>query len=238
MGEGEAAAKTTQSPFPHARLELSYGHFLHKTAGRRAAIVALRLASELFERLDARPFLERCSVELAGCGVRARSHGADDDVELTAREQVVARLVAAGKSNREVASELYLSSKAVEYHLANIFTKLGIRSRHSGVERDRVSTHRQLLRHRLHAADDPLLIRGRNRHRLQHPDLLAIARGVPQRLLGQGIGTHCDQQRRSDHRRRRHHPRTHVCFPDARGARKSDGAPDSASRSGSSSPLS
>ena len=90
----------------------------------------MRLAREAFERLDARPFLERCDAELAACGVRAQHNGADDDYGLTAREQVVARLVASGKSNREVAAELYLSSKAIEYHLANIFTKVGITSRH------------------------------------------------------------------------------------------------------------
>jgi len=48
----------------------------------------------------------------------------------TSIKQVVAHLVAAGKSNREVGEELYLTTKAVEYHLGNIFTKLGIRSRH------------------------------------------------------------------------------------------------------------
>lgn len=42
----------------------------------------------------------------------------------------MARLVASGKSNREVAAELYLSTKAIEYHLANVFTKLDIHSRH------------------------------------------------------------------------------------------------------------
>ena len=42
----------------------------------------------------------------------------------------MARLVAAGKSNREVGAELYLSTKAIEYHLANIFRKVGVRSRH------------------------------------------------------------------------------------------------------------
>jgi DNA-binding CsgD family transcriptional regulator len=127
---GQAAAKTANSPPTQAKLELAYGQFLHKTGGRRTAIAALRHAAELFEQLDARPFLERCNVELAGCGVHARSHRADGGDDLTAREQVVARLVASGKSNREVASELYLSSKAIEYHLANIFTKLEIRSRH------------------------------------------------------------------------------------------------------------
>jgi DNA-binding CsgD family transcriptional regulator/tetratricopeptide (TPR) repeat protein len=128
--EGRAAAKTAHSPLAQATLELAYGHFLHKTGRRREAIAALRVAGELFERLGARPFSERCDVELAACGVRARPDGADDQYGLTAREQVVARLVASGKSNREVAAELYLSRKAIEYHLANIFTKVGIRSRH------------------------------------------------------------------------------------------------------------
>jgi DNA-binding CsgD family transcriptional regulator len=49
---------------------------------------------------------------------------------LTAREQAVAALVATGRSNREVGAELYLSTKAIEYHLGNIFAKLGVRSRH------------------------------------------------------------------------------------------------------------
>jgi DNA-binding CsgD family transcriptional regulator len=128
--EGEAAAEAAGSRFAHGTLELARGHFLRKNGSRRAAIAALRLARETFVRLGARPFLERCDAELAACGVRSQRDGAADDYGLTAREQVVARLVASGKSNREVAAELYLSSKAIEYHLANIFTKVGITSRH------------------------------------------------------------------------------------------------------------
>lgn len=127
---GRGIARTAGSPLAQAVLELAYGHFLRTTASRRGAIAALRLAHELFERLDARPFLDRCDAELSACGVRLRTHGVDNDYGLTAREQVVARLVASGKSNREVASELYLSSKAIEYHLSNVFAKLGVRSRH------------------------------------------------------------------------------------------------------------
>jgi DNA-binding NarL/FixJ family response regulator len=48
---------------------------------------------------------------------------------LTPREVEIVRLVAAGKSNRAVAGELYLSEKTVERHLSNIFSKLGITSR-------------------------------------------------------------------------------------------------------------
>ena len=61
--------------------------------------------------------------------VAGTAPGADRWATLSAHEQVVARLVAAGMTNREVAAELYLSVKTVEYHLGGIFAKLGIRSR-------------------------------------------------------------------------------------------------------------
>jgi ATP/maltotriose-dependent transcriptional regulator MalT len=118
------------SPLARAALELEHGRFLRRTGSRRRAIAALREAREPYAALQARPFLAQCDAELAACGVRTQAGGEDDEVELTAREQVVAQLVASGKSNREVAAELYLSAKAIEYHLANIFAKLGLRSRH------------------------------------------------------------------------------------------------------------
>jgi DNA-binding CsgD family transcriptional regulator len=124
------AVGTADSPFAEALLELTRGSFQRKTGSRNAAASALRAARERFERLRAAPFIERCEAELSACGVRTRGRGGQDDYDLTAREQVVAALVASGKTNREVASELYLSAKAVEYHLANIFRKVGVRSRH------------------------------------------------------------------------------------------------------------
>ena len=123
------AAKDAKSPLAEAELELAYGHFLRKTGRRSAATVRIQLARDLFEGLRARPRVEQCDAELGACGVRARSVTAGD-YGLSAREQVVASLVASGKSNREVGEELYLSTKAIEYHMGNIFTKLGIRSRH------------------------------------------------------------------------------------------------------------
>ena len=62
--------------------------------------------------------------------MRSRDAGAENRYGLTAREDLVARLVASGKSNREVAEELYLSTKAIEYHLGNVFAKVNIHSRH------------------------------------------------------------------------------------------------------------
>jgi len=108
---------------------LSHGMFLRRARRRAAAAERLGAARERFERLGAQPWLERCDAELAACGVRT-AVAADATSGLTAREQAVAALVVAGRSNREVGAELYLSTKAIEYHLGNIFTKLGVRSRH------------------------------------------------------------------------------------------------------------
>ena len=52
-----------------------------------------------------------------------------EGVALTPQEVAVSRLVAAGRTNKEVAAELVVSTKTVEYHLGNVFAKLGIRSR-------------------------------------------------------------------------------------------------------------
>jgi DNA-binding CsgD family transcriptional regulator len=127
---GEEVANSAGSPLAEGTLELAYGRFLRKVGRRGAAASRLQIARERFERLRARPFVERCDAELSACGVHPRGMDGQTDYGLTAREQAVATLVAAGKTNREVAAELYLSTKAVEYHLANIFAKAGVRSRH------------------------------------------------------------------------------------------------------------
>jgi DNA-binding CsgD family transcriptional regulator len=127
---GEDVAKTAGSPLAEGTLELAYGQFLRKTGRRGAAASRLLIARERFERLRAQPFVERSDAELSACGVRAQRGDGQSDYGLTPREQAVAALVASGKTNREVATELYLSSKAIEYHLANIFAKVGVRSRH------------------------------------------------------------------------------------------------------------
>ena len=130
FGRGEDTAKRAGSSLAEGTLELAFGHLLRKTGRRAAAASRLQIARERFERLRAQPFIERCDAELSACGVRARRRDGQNDYGLTAREQAVATLVASGKTNREVATELYLSTKAVEYHLANISRKVGVRSRH------------------------------------------------------------------------------------------------------------
>ncbi len=126
--ESEDLAESPQT-FADALLALAYGRFLLGT-GRPGAIAPIRAARRVLDRLGARPFRDACDGALATAGAAPVPSvpwaGLDS---LTAREQVVARLVAEGATNREVARELYLSVKGVEYHLGNIFAKLGIRSR-------------------------------------------------------------------------------------------------------------
>ena len=79
--------------------------------------------------MRARPFLERCERELIACGLAPSKRRDFDPSRLTAQELAVARLVAGGMSNRQVAAELFISIKTVQFHLTNIYAKLGVGSR-------------------------------------------------------------------------------------------------------------
>ncbi|OFS21835.1 helix-turn-helix transcriptional regulator [Corynebacterium sp. HMSC04H06] len=76
--------------------------------------------------MGAPEFVERCNQERRASGLGRRTTGAGG---LTPQEEEIAKAVADGASNREVAEELYLSTKTVEYHLTRVYRKLGIRSR-------------------------------------------------------------------------------------------------------------
>jgi DNA-binding CsgD family transcriptional regulator len=96
---------------------------------RRAAAERLSAARERLVGLRARPYVERCEQELAACGLAPAKRSAFDPSRLTAQELAVARLVAVGMSNRQVASELFISIKTVQFHLTHIYAKLGVGSR-------------------------------------------------------------------------------------------------------------
>ena len=75
------------------------------------------------------PTCEACATELAALQVPAAPESPATLLGLSRAELAVARLVAAGMTNKEVASELYVSVKTVEYHLRNSYIKLDITSR-------------------------------------------------------------------------------------------------------------
>jgi DNA-binding CsgD family transcriptional regulator len=105
------------------------------TAGDRdAAAQRLRCAAELADQLGARPLAEEIglfarSARLALGAGRGGSSPAPRTPGLTARESEVLRLVAAGRSNPEIAAELFISAKTASVHVSNILAKLGVSSR-------------------------------------------------------------------------------------------------------------
>jgi DNA-binding CsgD family transcriptional regulator len=116
-------------PFDRARLQLEHARLLFRTGVRDAALEQLNAARETALALNARPLLAACDETLTATG-RDRAAGPPGRLDgLTRREQVVARLVGQGLTNREIAAELYVSSKTIEYHVGNLFAKLGIASR-------------------------------------------------------------------------------------------------------------
>ena len=116
-------------PFDQARTELLYGEFLRRAGRRKDARRHLRAAFEAFERLRAAPWEERARRELRASGERARERNPSTLDQLTAQELQVAQFVATGQTNKEVAAQLFLSPRTIDYHLRKIFAKLGISSR-------------------------------------------------------------------------------------------------------------
>jgi DNA-binding CsgD family transcriptional regulator len=123
------AAERAGYPFERARVQLAAGQFLRRAGQRRRAAELLVAAQRTFSALRAAPWEHRCALELAGSGLHPGSRQGRDHTALTSQELVVARLAAAGRTNREIAGELVVSVKTVEYHLRNAFQKLGIARR-------------------------------------------------------------------------------------------------------------
>lgn len=123
----ELHARSSQ-PFEHARTQLAYGLWLHRSRRRLDAREQLGAALEIFDRLGAGRWAELARGELRAAGAAARKPDLDAD-DLTAQEVRIARAVASGATNKEVAAELFLSPKTIEFHLSSIYRKLGIRSR-------------------------------------------------------------------------------------------------------------
>lgn len=111
-----------------ARVSFAYGQTLRRAGRRRDADLVLTSARDLFASLGAATYVERCDRELKAGGLH-QPRSTRGVAEMTPQEEEVASLVARGLSNREVASELFVSVKTVQYHLTRIYAKLGIRSR-------------------------------------------------------------------------------------------------------------
>src|SRR5262245_48638751 len=114
-------------PFERARTLLAYGRRLHRARRRAEARERLRQALQGFEGLQARAWARQTEAELRSAGARRRRARHSD--ELTPQEVRVAAAVRRGGTNRQIAAELFLSPKTVEFHLRRIYAKLDVHSR-------------------------------------------------------------------------------------------------------------
>ena len=130
FADARTAARPEDPYLERALLHQAHGQLLVRTGRRREGGEELRAAHGMLAAVGALPFVERIEGEAAAAGVASEVSATGRGARgLTPREEDVATLVAQGLTNPEVAAQLYVSRKAVEYHLRNIFDKLGISSR-------------------------------------------------------------------------------------------------------------
>lgn len=112
-----------------ARARLVYGEWLRRQNRRQESRVQLRAAHDAFTRAGADGFAERARRELTATGETVRKRNVSPLGELTGQEAQIARLARDGHTNPEIAAQLFISPRTVEWHLGNVFTKLGVSSR-------------------------------------------------------------------------------------------------------------
>jgi DNA-binding CsgD family transcriptional regulator len=119
-----------QWPFERASVRLDYAEWLRRRRRSVEARPQLTAALDAFERVGARPWTERARAELRATGVTPTSTAPRDVLaELTPQQFQIARLAAAGLTNREIGERIFLSPRTVGFHLYRVFPKLGITGR-------------------------------------------------------------------------------------------------------------
>ncbi|MQA77089.1 MAG: AAA family ATPase [Streptosporangiales bacterium] len=119
----------TGSPLERARTELLYGQHLRRERRRTDARTHLRAAQDTFRRIGAAVWADRAGDELRATGETARQREPSTLTTLTPQELRIATVVSEGATNREIAAQLFLSPRTVDYHLRKVFQKLGVTSR-------------------------------------------------------------------------------------------------------------
>ena len=117
------------NPYEQARTRLCLGQLLRRRGKRAEARIALAPALDAFEGLGADAWAERVRAELTAAGVAVHRRAVPSSRDLTPQERTVARLVATGITNREIAERLFVTTNTVETHLRHIFQKLEVSSR-------------------------------------------------------------------------------------------------------------
>jgi DNA-binding CsgD family transcriptional regulator len=112
-----------------ARTHLVYGEWLRRLGRTGDARTQLRLAHDLCAEIGADGFAARALRELEAAGGVTARRNQRYDTALTTQERQITRLVHQGHTNAEIGAHLLISHRTVEWHLRNIYTKLGIASR-------------------------------------------------------------------------------------------------------------
>ena len=139
LSEGENAERLHQEAIERlgrtqvrpelARAHLLYGEWLRREHRRVDAREQLRTAHATLSDMGMVAFAERARRELAATGETVRKRTVETRDDLTRQERQIARLAEDGLSNPEIGARLFLSPRTVEWHLRNVYTKLGIHSR-------------------------------------------------------------------------------------------------------------
>jgi DNA-binding CsgD family transcriptional regulator len=112
-----------------ARAQLLYGEWLRREGRRVEAREQLRTAHDMLAAIGMGAFAERARRELIATGEKVRKRGVETRDQLTPQEEQIARLARDGRTNPEIAAQLFLSARTVEWHLGKVFGKLGVSSR-------------------------------------------------------------------------------------------------------------
>ena len=112
-----------------ARAHLHYGQWQRRAKRRRDARAQLRTAYDMFDAMGAEEFAASAAAELRATGEPALTRTPPSTLELTPQETRVASLAAEGVTNNQIAAQLFISPRTVDYHLGKVFRTLGISSR-------------------------------------------------------------------------------------------------------------
>ncbi len=128
-GPPTARRECTGDVFPLGLAVCAAVKVLRRTGSRVRAREQLHAAVETFDQLGARPWAELAQAELGATGERARRREPSTANDLTPQELQISLMLAQGRTTREAAAAVFLSPKTIEYHLRNVYRKLGVNSR-------------------------------------------------------------------------------------------------------------